>query len=69
MSAGRPVWRQTDGQPVSCRDKVEVLDENYEELRHVMQDAFEDALLMGVDEATMRQAIADLVAQLKTPLR
>jgi hypothetical protein len=24
---------------------------------------------MGVDEATMRQAIADLVAQLKTPLR
>jgi hypothetical protein len=33
----------------------------------VMQDAFEDALLMGVDEAYMRQAIEALVAGLRAP--
>jgi hypothetical protein len=62
-----PRWVQPDGTPVSCREKLEILEENHEELRHVMQDAFEDALLMGVDEAVMRKAIADLVAGLKTP--
>jgi hypothetical protein len=62
-----PRWLQPDGEPVSCREKLEILHENQEELRHVMQDAFEDALLMGVDEAMMRQTIADLVAALKSP--
>lgn len=63
------IWPQPDGQPIACRDKIEVLDENYEELRHVMQDAFEDALIMGVDEAVMRDRIAALVTGLKTPKR
>ncbi len=63
------IWPQSDGEPVSCREKVEVLDENFEELRHVMQDAFEDALIIGVDEAFMRNAIAELVASLKSPKR
>ena len=69
MTSGVPVWPQPDGEPVSCRDKIEILNENHEELHHVMQDAFEDALLMGVDEAAMRAIIADLVAGLKAPRR
>jgi len=63
----KPTWPQEDGEPVSCRDKLEILNENYEELRHVMQDAFEDAVLMGVDEKYMRQVFQELVTQLKTP--
>lgn len=62
-------WMQPDGTPVSCRDKLEILNENHEELRHVMQDAFEDALLMGVDETAMRKIIADLAGALKSPKR
>ena len=65
----RRTWPQPDGEPVACRDKLDVLNENYDELHHVMQDAFEDALLMGVDEAHMRAAIAELVAGLKAPRR
>ncbi len=61
------IWPQPDGDPVSCREKIEILDENFDELRHVMQDAFEDALLMGVDEAAMRALIGQLVAGLKAP--
>jgi hypothetical protein len=60
-------WLQPGGDPVSCREKLEILNENHEELRHVMQDAFEDALLMGVDETFMRQTLAALVASLKSP--
>ena len=69
MTRAPSLWPQPDGEPVSCRDKVTVLDENYEELRHVMQDAFDDALLMGVDEAFMRATLAELVAGLRKPGR
>ncbi len=62
-------WPQPDGSPVSCRDKVKVLEENAAELNQVMQDAFEDAVLMGVDEAAMRQILTGMVARLASPVR
>jgi hypothetical protein len=63
------VWRQSDGSPVSCREKLKVLDENEAELVQVMQDAFEDAVLIGVDEAAMRERLVQLVAALRSPKR
>jgi len=62
-------WPQPDGAPVSCREKLKVLAENHEELSQAMQDAFEDAVLMGVDEAAMRRILTDMVAALTTPKR
>jgi uncharacterized protein (UPF0335 family) len=62
-------WLQSDGTPVSCLEKLRVLAENQAELAQVMQDAFEDAVLMGVDEAAMRDVLAGMVAGLKTPRR
>ena len=63
------VWPGADGAPVSCRDKLRTLEDNHEELRQVMQDAFEDAVLMGVDEAAMRRILTETVAQLRSPKR
>jgi hypothetical protein len=60
-------WPGADGAPVSCREKLLVLAENHDELRQAMQDAFEDALLMGVDETAMRRILCDLVAELRSP--
>lgn len=60
-SAAAPVWRQDDGAPVSCTEKIKVLNENYAELKQVAQDAFEDALLMGCSEAQVRQVLHELV--------
>ena len=62
-------WPGADGEPVSCREKLRMLAENHDELRQVMQDAFEDAVLMGVDEAAMRRILADLVTDLRSPKR
>lgn len=61
------MWPQRDGTPVACRDKLLVLHENHEEVRTVLQDAFEDAVLMGVDEAAMRQILIDVVNTLRSP--
>ena len=63
------VWPGVDGAPVSCREKLRTLAENHAELAQVMQDAFEDAVLMGVDEAAMRQMLRDMVAGLRSPKR
>ena len=67
MSALPKAWPQPDGAPISCRDKLKTLAENHAELAQVMQDAFEDAVLMGVDETAMRAILADMAASLISP--
>lgn len=62
--AGEHRWLQPDGTPVSCREKLKVLEENWAELDTVLRDAFEDAVLMGVDPARLRKMLAALVASL-----
>ena len=62
-----PTWPQPDGTLISCREKLKVLTENHAELTQVMQDAFEDAVLMGVDEAALRGILRDLVDGLTSP--
>jgi hypothetical protein len=67
MTTPPDIWPGADGQPIACREKLKVLAENHAEAAQVLQDAFEDALLMGVDEAAMRAILAELVAGLRTP--
>jgi hypothetical protein len=64
-----PVWRMPDGSPVSCLEKIKVLNENYVELRQMCQDALEDAVLMGCDEAQMRAALHALIDSLDPPYK
>jgi hypothetical protein len=68
-SAPPSVWPQPDGTPVSCREKLRMLAENHGELVQALQDAFEDAVLMGVDEAAMRRILTDMVEGLESPKR
>lgn len=63
------VWPQSDGAAVSCSEKLKMLAENHAELGQVLQDAFEDAVLMGVDAQAMRRILAEMVAGLETPKR
>lgn len=63
------VWRQPDGQPVSCIEKLKVLEENLDELREMAQDALEDAILMGCDEAQVREVLHGLIDRLDNPYR
>ena len=62
-------WPGLDGNAVGCREKLKMLAENYAEVSQVLRDAFEDAILRGVNEAAMRQVLADVVAGLESPKR
>jgi len=56
-----PVWLTPQGEPVSCREKIKVLNENLEEIRQMCQDALEDGILMDCDEAQLRATLHRLV--------
>jgi len=62
-------WPGLDGNAVGCREKLKMLAENYAEVSQVLRDAFEDAILMGVDEQAMRQVLTSIVAGLESPKR
>jgi hypothetical protein len=64
-----PVWLTPEGTPVSCLEKIKVLNENLEEIRSLAQDALEDAVLMGCDEAQFRDVLRQLIGSLNNPYR
>ena len=63
------IWRQPDGAPVACLEKIKVLNENLTEIQEIVQDALEDAVLMGCDETQVRQVLHRLVEALVNPYR
>ena len=64
-----PVWRTPEGEPVSCIEKIKVLNENLAELKGLAQDALEDAVLMGCDERQVREVLTGIVTGLVNPYR
>ena len=63
------VWPGLDGNGVGCREKIKMLTENHAEVAQVLQDAFEDAVLMGVDDRGMRDILIGMVEGLVSPKR
>jgi hypothetical protein len=62
-----PTWLRDDKSIVACTEKIKVMQENFEEIQQMMQDAFEDGLLMEVSEAQMRETLNLIVEQLINP--
>ena len=46
-----------------------MLADNHAELAQTLRDAFEDAVLMGVDEQAMRRILSGMVEGLDSPKR
>ena len=66
---GGHVWRQPHGNPVSCVEKIKVLNQNLDEIRQLAQDALEDAILMGCDETQIRAVLQSVIEDLQNPYR
>lgn len=64
-----PTWCKPDGSPVSCLEKIKVLNQNYAELKQMAQDALEDALLLECGEEQIREELHRLIDELHNPYR
>ena len=62
-------WTQPDGTPVSCAEKIALLNDNLNLLRQECQDGLEDALLMGCDETQIRDVLHDVINEVVNPLK
>ncbi|MFQ3368339.1 MAG: hypothetical protein ACI8WO_000434 [Methylophilaceae bacterium] len=64
-----PVWIREDNSIVSCTEKIKVMKENFDELKQLAQDAFEDGLLMEVSDDQLKKTLHKLVDELHSPLK
>ena len=53
-SKATAVWRQPDGKPVSCLEKIKVLNQNIQEIETLCADALEDGVLMDATPTRSR---------------
>jgi len=61
-------WVKDDKSVVSCTEKIKVMNENFDELKQLVQDAFEDGILMEVSDQQMRDVLHQIVDALKNKL-
>ena len=52
-----PIWIREDKSVVSCTEKIKVMKENFDELKQLAQDAFEDGLLMEVSDEQLKKTL------------
>ena len=64
-----PIWIRDDKSIVSCTEKIKVMKENFDELKLIAQDAFEDGLLMEVSDEQLKKTLHKLVDELQSPIK
>ena len=62
------IWRAKDNKIISCDETNKVLNENYNEIKNVIQNAFDDAVLIDCDEKDFKNKIIDLVYKIEFSL-
>ncbi len=59
------LWKGNDKKIISCTETNKVLNENFLEIYSVLQNSFDDAVLMGCDESDFKKKITQLINDLK----
>ena len=63
-----PAWQTPEGEPVSCVEKIKVLNENLAELAGSPRTRSRTRVLMGCDEAQIREVLAGYRRGSRQPL-
>ena len=62
------IWRAKDNKIISCDETNKVLNENYNEIKNLIQNAYDDAVLIDCDEKDFKNKIIDLVDKIEFSL-
>lgn len=57
-------WNRVDGSVVSCTESVKVLNENWSEAVALLQEMYEDAVLLGCGKDAFKSEIRRLIDEL-----
>ena len=59
------LWIDKNNKIISCEETNKVLNENFTEVTSVLQNAFDDAILIGCDEDDFKKKIIKLINNLE----
>ena len=62
------IWYSKNKKTISCDETNKVLNENYAEIKSVIQNSFDDAVLMGCEEKDFKEKIISLINKLEFSL-
>lgn len=59
------LWVDKDKKAISCDESNKILNENFYEVKNIIQNSFDDAILMGCDEDDFKKKVRALIDELK----
>ncbi len=62
-------WKTSDNSKISCKEKIVILNNNVIELQNLINQIYDEAILMGVDKKQIKKVINDLATNLNTELK
>jgi hypothetical protein len=62
-------WVRPDGTTVACTEKLKILHENWREIHALVQDALDDAVLMGCTVKQVKQEYKRLIDEIECQYR
>ena len=64
-SSNHLLWYGKGNKIISCDETNKVLNENYMEIKNIVQNSYDDAILMGCDENDFKQKVSGFLKKLK----
>ena len=62
-------WKTSDNSKISCKEKIVILNNNVIELQNLINQIYDEAILMGVDKQQIKKVIYNLLTNLNTELK
>ena len=62
-------WKTSDNSKISCKEKIVILNNNVIELQNLINQIYDEAILMGVDKKQIKKVINNLANNLDTELK
>ena len=62
-------WKASDNSKISCKEKIVILNNNVIELQDLINQIYDEAILMGVDKKQIKKVINNIANNLDTELK
>ena len=63
------IWKTNTNSKISCKEKIVILNNNVIELQNLVNEIYDEAILMGVDKKQIEKVIYNVATNLKTELK
>ena len=62
-------WKASDNSKISCKEKIVILNNNVIELQNLINQIYDEAILMGVDKKQIKKVINNLTTNIDSDLQ